>query len=262
MQRRRFKSREGGPGRIIVGVDTSAGAAEALRWAVREGALRGWSVTALMVWNYLDQHHPVPGSGFEPFYGEPTARAALEAAVVRAVGAGTARGVQQEVVCDLVVPGLAGRSGQADLLVLGTRGPGRFRSLVGSVSQGCLRRAPCPVAVVGRAMDVRPAGRAQRIVVAVDRSPGALQALRLAHDEARLRGATVKLVQVGRRWTRRWRTAGGVEAVLQAARDAELVVMGAREGEGFWGRLLHRAGQQVARHAPCPVVLVPAAARA
>jgi hypothetical protein len=35
---------------IVVGVDGSDGAASALRWALDEGARRGWAVTALMAW--------------------------------------------------------------------------------------------------------------------------------------------------------------------------------------------------------------------
>jgi hypothetical protein len=48
-------------GRIVVGADGSAGGASALRWAAREGAAQDRSVTALLAWGLLDQHHPTPG---------------------------------------------------------------------------------------------------------------------------------------------------------------------------------------------------------
>ena len=45
--------------------------------------------------------------------------------------------------------------------------------------------------------------------------------------------------------------------VLQAAHRADLVVLGARGRGGFPGLRLGAVGHQVARHAPCPVVVVP-----
>jgi len=53
---------------------------------------------------------------------------------------------------------------------------------------------------------------------------------------------------------------GGPGAViLDAAKDAELVVIGSRGHGGFAGLLLGSVGQQVTGHAACPVVVVPTA---
>jgi nucleotide-binding universal stress UspA family protein len=46
-------------------------------------------------------------------------------------------------------------------------------------------------------------------------------------------------------------------AVLEAADKADLVVVGSRGLGGFRGLLLGSVSQQVAQHAPCPVVVVP-----
>jgi nucleotide-binding universal stress UspA family protein len=45
-------------------------------------------------------------------------------------------------------------------------------------------------------------------------------------------------------------------ALLDAARDADLLIVGSRGQGGFAGLLLGSVGQQCAHHAPCPVVIV------
>ncbi|WCO66063.1 universal stress protein [Iamia majanohamensis] len=50
---------------------------------------------------------------------------------------------------------------------------------------------------------------------------------------------------------------GAAPAVLDAAEGAALVVVGSRGRGGFAGLVLGSISQQVAQHAPCPVVVVP-----
>jgi nucleotide-binding universal stress UspA family protein len=49
-----------------------------------------------------------------------------------------------------------------------------------------------------------------------------------------------------------------VSTLLQAARDAEMVVVGRRGHGGFMGLLLGSVATQIVHHAPCPVVVVSA----
>lgn len=83
------------------------------------------------------------------------------------------------------------REAKAGLLVLGRRGLGGFASLLlGSVSDKCAAHAPCPVMVVAK----DPDEHIWTILVGVDGSPGSLEALRWAANEADLCGARLRIV--------------------------------------------------------------------
>lgn len=136
---------------------------------------------------------------------------------------------------------------------------------------------------------------AQRIVVGVDFSPGAHAALHWAVDEARLRDASLEVVHAwtyvvaaatglaaidptfleeaahkvldevlgelgpveGVALAPRVAEGPAAQILLEAAKGADLLVVGSRGRGGFAGLLLGSVSQQVAHHAPCPVVIVP-----
>jgi nucleotide-binding universal stress UspA family protein len=137
----------------------------------------------------------------------------------------------------------------------------------------------------------------KNIVVGTDGSENSVAALRWAVDEATLHGAKVDVVYTweypavidplgvsmlpgaddmtasaerllqevmqkvnssGVSVTTRVLRGAPATALITAAKDADLLVIGRRGHGGFMGLLLGSVAQQVANHAPCPVVLVPA----
>jgi nucleotide-binding universal stress UspA family protein len=292
--------------KIVVGVDESMGAAEALRWALREAELSGRELQAVMAWGLLTQHHRVvEDERFDTDYGEADARAALDAYVDAVAGPAPAVSIERTVVCDGPAWALLAAAEDADLLVVGARGLGGFKGLlVGSVSQQCLHHAPSPIAVVRGPQTLHPTEQ-ERVVVGVDGSANSQRALMWAADAARRRGATLDVVHA---WhypvgglptvdlpyhaagtfdpsvfepaaqdvldtvmdrtdlgglvappTKVLVCGGAGRSILHAAKDADMVVVGARGLGGFRRMLLGSVSQQVATHADCTVVVVPPA---
>ncbi|MEU0112397.1 universal stress protein [Streptomyces bobili] len=128
---------------FVVGVDGSPHAAAAVDVAFEEAALRGATLRALYVW-----HPPLLG-----VLDEDAAVRECRRVLSETVAGRTARypGVElhHEVVLGHPVRALTEASEHALGLVVGTRGHGGFTGmLLGSVSQGVLHHARCPVITV------------------------------------------------------------------------------------------------------------------
>jgi len=135
-------------GRIVVGFDGSAYAEAALEWAARQAELTGATVQAVTAWEWPTSYGwPLPVSeDYDP---------ARDAGKTVGKGISTAQSQHPGVTIEsVIVEGYAAavlveRSEGADLLVVGTRGHGRFTGmLLGSVSEHCVTHARCPVLVV------------------------------------------------------------------------------------------------------------------
>jgi len=138
---------------IVVGVDGSEGSLRALDWAVKEAALQHAPLTVLTVHQVAAGHW----TGNPLIYPEDApeqekARQAAEEALSKAthqVGAGQPASATVRAVSGLAARELINASGDADLVVIGSRGAGGFASLLmGSVSTQVVHHAACPVVVV------------------------------------------------------------------------------------------------------------------
>ncbi len=131
--------------KVVVGVDGSESAAEALRWAAEEARMRGATLEAVLAWDWLDQH--ALGVDFHPEFDDEEAQALLHGFVAAAVGDGVE--ATEIAVCDRAAHALIEASNDADLVVVGDRGHGGFADLLlGSVSAQVVNHAACPVLVV------------------------------------------------------------------------------------------------------------------
>ena len=106
-----------------------------------------------------------------------------------------------------------------------------------------------------------------KIIVGVDGSVGARRALSWAAAEAHLaagaRGVLddaldeVKAVHADIEIAGELTEARAASALIAAAGDADLLVVGSRGRGGFSGLLLGSVSTQCVHHAPCPVVVIP-----
>ena len=172
----------------------------------------------------------------------------------------------------------------SDLIVLATEGrEGLPRWLHGSVAEPVARSAETttlfiPHGVRGFVAPENGAVSLRRVLIPVDRQPQPALALRAAWEIARLLGASDAILQLLHVGTGMDPSAVQVEAntfatvehvvrsgdvveqILAAAREApaDLIVMATEGHQGFLDALRGSTTERVLRHAPCPVLAVPA----
>jgi nucleotide-binding universal stress UspA family protein len=139
--------------KIVVGIDGSDAAKNALRWAVEEARLRQAEVLAVHAWEPPPTiPEPGPAPGFDLVGVLPAVQEAGERLVTTVVGevVGQEADVKVEPVAiegppvEVLID--AGRD--AEILVVGSRGLGSFTALLlGSVSQQLAHHAPCPLLI-------------------------------------------------------------------------------------------------------------------
>ncbi|GGM35538.1 universal stress protein [Micromonospora sonchi] len=185
-------------------------------------------------------------------------------------------------------------SSEAGLLVLGGRGHGGFAGLLaGSTAVSVTAHAHCPVVVVRR--DTADRAGTGHVAVGVDGSEHSLLALGFAVEQAALRRVPLHVVRAWQprreQWhlvgeqvrdaalaeqraeldepLRRWQesfpdvevtveiaAAAPAGLLIDASRNAQLMVVGTRGRGGLRGMLLGSVSQQLIQHAHCPVAVV------
>lgn len=277
--------------RVVVAVDDSPGAEAALRWTeqllisereqgreVKATMVSAWSIPAIDTQAVFDD--------------EPFRAASVKTLETLAEGLkepdsfelSSRRGHPVAVILE------EADYRDADLIVVGTRGRNALAQvLLGSVSRAVAARSTRPVAVIP---DMAPTGETGT-VVGFDNSPGAIAALKWAlanrdgninvvaawqppsavvydpRDEALIRfeAASEAALSTGveavcggtidERITLEVKPQDARIAVLHAAAEASLVVLGARGSRGLKGLLLGSTVTYVTCHATTPVVIVP-----
>jgi nucleotide-binding universal stress UspA family protein len=283
------------PGSVVVGVDGSQAALDAVRWAAAEApnAQCPLSLVHTLEWPLVG--FPVPAglkAGWTQEMHEQGRRwlqDAQEAAELAAPGIPT----QVHLCTGDPRERLLAEAQHAHELVVGSRGLGGFTGmLLGSTSATVSQHASCPVVVVhgGGA----PAGP---VVVGLDGSPASEQALGYAFQAAARAGAALRAVhawddlgalhspmapaevlpvdeieaaalrmlaeQVAS-WQEKYRNVAvegqviherPAAALIELGGLARMIVVGSRGRGGFARLLLGSVSQAVVRHASCPVVV-------
>ena len=148
-------STEPAAGRIVVGVDGTAGSLGAVRWAAREALLRQASVHLVFVSRqYRRASYPGSPEASPPGEDGPDGAALLAAAELEAGRALPPGRLSSELAAGSPAKVLIDRSAGAGLLVLGNAyPPGHSASevppVMGTIARACLDGAACPVVVVG-----------------------------------------------------------------------------------------------------------------
>jgi nucleotide-binding universal stress UspA family protein len=134
--------------RIVVGVDGSASGERALSWAIQEAARHGDGATVHALTVYRAEQLDLDS----PWHRERRQRTASELQaeqVARALNDNPGVSLTTRVAEGDPVEALLHAARDADVLVLGSHGHGRlYHAVLGSVADGCVRRATCPVLII------------------------------------------------------------------------------------------------------------------
>ena len=181
--------------RVVVGVDGSPESGAALTWAARSAAARGESLRVVFALHMPLISVPFSGAAYVPPSEDlqEQAQRLLDTAAEQVSAVAPNVAVDTELHVGPPAEVLLQASHSASLVVVGTRGLGTMGSLfLGSVSGRLAARSSAPVVVVPP--DAAAETSAGPVVVGVDGSAHAFEAMRFALSEAQRRGVGVIVV--------------------------------------------------------------------
>ncbi len=136
---------------IVVGVDGSAGADEAVTFAAQKARLQGATLNLVIVWHVPTGVYEGVGMAVADTRAEfeQDANRCLEGVAERLASELGGLTIERVVREGRAASVLAREARDAALLAVGSRGHGGFVGLlIGSVSSECARHARCPVVIV------------------------------------------------------------------------------------------------------------------
>ena len=282
---------------IVVGVDESPAAKVAVRWAARDAELRKIPLTLVHatspeVATWPNVRLPAGLARWNRDHGRRLVDDAFKVAEEATQHGGPAE-VHTEILPSAAVPTLVDLSKDAEMVVMGCRGSGRWPGrLMGSVSSGLLHYAHCPVTIIHDEDPLMPHPTQAPVLVGIDGSSASELATAIAFDEASRRNVGLIAVHAwsdadvsewpGIDWPATQsmaeevlaeRLAGWQEQypdvqvsravvrdqparqLVQRSEEAQLVVVGSRGRGGFAGMLVGSVGETVAQMARMPVIV-------
>ncbi|MFJ9823247.1 universal stress protein [Streptomyces sp. NPDC101160] len=181
---------------IVAGVDGSPESLAAADWAAREAAHRGLPLRLVHAWRWEPLALPLDQ---DPTAQQRVAREVLRGAETAVAERHPGLPLSAQVIGDTPVAALLGTVGEAELLVIGSRGHGALTGfLLGSYGQQIIAASPVPVvAVRSRDGETVTEGEAPgEIVVGQEGSPeDSAPVLKLAFETAAAHGASVRAVR-------------------------------------------------------------------
>ncbi|MCA1693869.1 MAG: universal stress protein, partial [Actinobacteria bacterium] len=185
---------------VVVGVDESGSALDALDWAAAEAATRHRPLRVVHAFTWpaiVDPYGAIPGPG--DCGCRAAAEQVLEEAVTRARSVIPDGHITPRLVVGAAARAMLEQALDADLVVLGNRGFGRLRGLLSrSVGVQVVAHATCPIAIVHPFHIVPPGPSAARVVVGIDGSTQSIDAIGYAFHAATQRGIGLTAVHA---WT-------------------------------------------------------------
>ncbi|GAA1880165.1 universal stress protein [Streptantibioticus ferralitis] len=281
---------------LVVGTDGSDAALRAVDWAADEAALRRAPLRIVYASLLAHYEQVVPSVRTARPSGAVFAEHIVASASERCERRHSDVAVSTEILAEDPAEGLLDEGRNALGIVVGSRGRGELAALLlGSVGLSVAAGAQCPVIVV-RGDEAKPDNGDRWVALGVGDPGTAAATVDFAFTEAALRGAGLAVVhawrspatadtgqlddarQSAQREAEEWlddalrdATAKYPEvrvrrevvegharkSLLDAARSAELLVVGARRRSGAFGLQLGLVNHAVLHHAPCPVAVVP-----